>query len=75
MQNASEMAAVVRAPFSTAPTVRVRPACWAAIRATMLNLRTVDTFTIVVDFNSVRGYNDGGGGGVAKPGNRNPASK
>ena len=24
----------------------------------MLNLRTVETFTINVDFNSVRGYND-----------------
>jgi len=24
----------------------------------MLNLRTVDTFTMSVDFNSVRGYND-----------------
>jgi hypothetical protein len=35
----------------------------------MLNLRTVDTFTISVDFNSVRGYNDVGDGGVAEAGN------
>ena len=69
------MSAVVRAPFNTALTVRVRPACWAAIRARMLNLRTVETFAISVDFNSVRGYNDGARRWRREPGNRIPASK
>jgi hypothetical protein len=56
-----------RPAFQTALKVRVRPACWAATRASMPSLRTLEIFAmaigfididfIVIDFNSVPSYN------------------
>jgi len=60
--------AVVRAPFTTALTVRFRPADCATTRARMVNRRTIESFVISVDFNSVRGYNDGHSGRRHEPG-------
>jgi len=60
---------VVRAPLKTALTVRFRPADWPTTRARMVKVRTVESFVISVDFNSVRGYNGGHAGKDYEPGN------
>jgi hypothetical protein len=73
--------AVVEAAFPIARTVRLRPACCVATRATTPNFRAVETLLISLDFISLRRYNNanlrpqkpfGGGGHLsvccAKPG-------
>jgi hypothetical protein len=49
---------VVRTPDRIAPTVRLRPACCWATRAAAPTFRKVETLLTVLDFSSLRRYND-----------------